>query len=143
MKCFERIIMSHIQTFIPDTLDPLQFAYRPKRSTEDTVSTIHAVLTHLENKSSCARLLFINYSSAFNSVTPAKLTNKVSSLGVPSTLCMIVDTWRKTGLHVPLLIGETEVKRVQRFWASKSLRTSPGLITSQTWWGKPESICTS
>ncbi|KAI4873821.1 hypothetical protein NFI96_014420, partial [Prochilodus magdalenae] len=30
MKCFERIVMSHIQETIPDNLDPLQFAYRQK-----------------------------------------------------------------------------------------------------------------
>ena len=29
MKCFERLVMAHINTIIPETLDPLQFAYRP------------------------------------------------------------------------------------------------------------------
>ena len=28
MKCFERLVMAHINTIIPETLDPLQFAYR-------------------------------------------------------------------------------------------------------------------
>ena len=27
MKCFERLVMAHINTIIPETLDPLQFAY--------------------------------------------------------------------------------------------------------------------
>ena len=31
MKCFEMLVMAHINTFIPETLDPLQFAYRPNR----------------------------------------------------------------------------------------------------------------
>jgi hypothetical protein len=26
MKCFERLVMAHINTIIPETLDPLQFA---------------------------------------------------------------------------------------------------------------------
>jgi hypothetical protein len=38
MKCFERLVMAHISTIIPETLDPLQFAYRPNRSTDDTIS---------------------------------------------------------------------------------------------------------
>ncbi len=60
MKCFERINMSHIQTFVPDTLDPLQFAYRPNRSTKDAVSTtIYTVRTHLENRDNYVQLLFI------------------------------------------------------------------------------------
>lgn len=51
MKCFERIIMTHIKKTIPDTLDPLQFAYRRNRSIDDAVNTaIHTALTHLENK---------------------------------------------------------------------------------------------
>ena len=32
MKCFESLVMAHINTITPETLDSLQFAYRPKRS---------------------------------------------------------------------------------------------------------------
>jgi hypothetical protein len=31
MKCFEKLVMAHIKTIIPETLDPLQFAYSPYR----------------------------------------------------------------------------------------------------------------
>ena len=37
-KCFERLVMAHVKAFIPETLDPLQFAYRPNRSTDDAIS---------------------------------------------------------------------------------------------------------
>ncbi|KAI4886148.1 hypothetical protein NFI96_000587 [Prochilodus magdalenae] len=58
MKCFERIVMSHIQETIPDTLDPLQFAYRQNRSNDDAVNTaIHTALTHLEGKDTYVRML--------------------------------------------------------------------------------------
>jgi hypothetical protein len=30
-KCFERLVMAHINIIIPETLDPLQFTYRPNR----------------------------------------------------------------------------------------------------------------
>ncbi|KAK3562666.1 hypothetical protein QTP86_004086 [Hemibagrus guttatus] len=51
MKCFERIVMSHIKRNIPTTLDPFQFAYRQNQSTEDAVNAaIHTALTHLEDK---------------------------------------------------------------------------------------------
>jgi hypothetical protein len=29
MKCFERLVMAHINSILPETLDALQFAYRP------------------------------------------------------------------------------------------------------------------
>ena len=44
MKCFERLVMAHINTIIPETLDPLQFAYRPNRSTDDAIF-LHSTLT--------------------------------------------------------------------------------------------------
>ncbi|KAG5282896.1 hypothetical protein AALO_G00035910 [Alosa alosa] len=51
MKCFERLVMSHIKAILPPTLDPFQFAYRAKRSTEDAIcSALHPALTHLEKK---------------------------------------------------------------------------------------------
>ncbi len=68
MKVFERILKNHICSSIPATLDPLQFAYRPNRSTDDAISQVlHSSLTHIDSKNgNYVRLLFIDYSSAFN-----------------------------------------------------------------------------
>ncbi|KAI3359172.1 hypothetical protein L3Q82_002705 [Scortum barcoo] len=42
MKSFEQLVKSFITSSIPDSLDPLQFAYRPNRSTEDAIAlTLH------------------------------------------------------------------------------------------------------
>ena len=38
MKCFERLVMAHINTIITLTLDPFQFIYCPNRSTDDAMS---------------------------------------------------------------------------------------------------------
>jgi hypothetical protein len=38
MKCFERLVKDHISATLPATLDPLQFAYRPNRSTDDSIA---------------------------------------------------------------------------------------------------------
>ncbi|GAA6107150.1 piezo-type mechanosensitive ion channel component 1-like, partial [Tachysurus ichikawai] len=51
MKCFEKLVMRHIKTQLPPLLDPLQFAYRPNRSTDNAIATaLHLALTHLDNK---------------------------------------------------------------------------------------------
>ena len=42
MKCFERLVMAHINTIIPENLDQLQVAYSPNRSTDDAIS-IHTL----------------------------------------------------------------------------------------------------
>ena len=51
MKCFERLVMAHNNTIIPETLDPLQFAYRPNRSTDDTISiALNTALSHMDRR---------------------------------------------------------------------------------------------
>ncbi len=81
MKVFERLLKKHICSSIPATLDPLQFAYRPNRSTDDAISQVlHSSLTHIDSKNgNYVRLLFIDYSSAFNTIVPTKLAVKLSA----------------------------------------------------------------
>ncbi len=78
MKVFERLLKKHICSSIPATLDPLQFAYRPNRSTDDAITQVlHSSLTHIDSKNgNYVRLLFIDYSSAFNTIVPTKLAVK-------------------------------------------------------------------
>jgi len=88
MKCFERLVMSHIKSILPPTLDPFQFAYRAKRSTEDAIcSALHPALTHLDKKDSYVRMLFIDFSSAFNTIIPQQLICKLDQLGLNTSLC--------------------------------------------------------
>ena len=88
MKCFERLVKAHLTSTLPTTLDPYQFAYRPKRSTDDAIATaLHLCLAHLENKNSHARMLFIDFSSAFNTVIPQHLVDKLSKIGISTSLC--------------------------------------------------------
>jgi hypothetical protein len=51
MKCFERLVMAHINTIISDTLDPFQFTYRPNKSTDDAISiALYTALSHLDKR---------------------------------------------------------------------------------------------
>ncbi|KAK1805486.1 hypothetical protein P4O66_019788 [Electrophorus voltai] len=85
MKCFERLV---IKTQLPPSLDPLQFAYHPTRSTDDAISTtLHLALTHLDKKGTYIRMLFIYFSSAFNTIVPQHLIGKLSLLGLNTSLC--------------------------------------------------------
>lgn len=67
MKCFKRMARTHICASLPDTLDPLQFAYRANRATDDAIGlTVHTALNHLDRENTYVRTLFIDHSSAFN-----------------------------------------------------------------------------
>jgi hypothetical protein len=91
IKCFERLVMAHINTIItiiPETLDPLQFAYRPNRSTDDAISiALHTVLSHLDKRNNYVRMLFIDDSSVFNTIVPSKLIIKLRNLRLNTSPC--------------------------------------------------------
>ncbi|KAK3509234.1 hypothetical protein QTP70_025602 [Hemibagrus guttatus] len=56
MKCFERLIMRHIKTQLPPSLEYMQFANWPNRSRDDAITTtLHLALTHLDNKDNSAQ----------------------------------------------------------------------------------------
>ncbi len=87
-KCFEKLVREHICSVLPASLDPLQFAYRSNRSTDDAIAfTLHTALSHLENKNTYVRMLFVDYSSAFNTIVPATLVAKLQTLGLNRSLC--------------------------------------------------------
>ncbi|KAK0154423.1 RNA-directed DNA polymerase from mobile element jockey [Merluccius polli] len=67
MQCFERLVMEHLkQTIDVEKEDSHQYAYRRNRSTADAIAAVtHQALSHLENKDSYVRLLFLDFSSAF------------------------------------------------------------------------------
>jgi hypothetical protein len=88
MKCFERLVMTHINTIIPENLDTLQFAYRLNRSTDDAISiALHSALSQLDKRNTYVRMLFIDYSSAFNTIIPSKLITELRTLALNTSIC--------------------------------------------------------
>ena len=88
MKCFERLVMDHINSILLDILDQLQFEYQPNRSTDDPISiALHTALSHQDKRNTYVRMLFIDYSSAFNTIVPTKLITKLRTLGLNTSLC--------------------------------------------------------
>ena len=70
MKSFEKIVLKYMLPQVEHLLDPLQFAYRAKRSVEDaTLSLLNVILEHLERRGSYARIVFVDFSSAFNTIS--------------------------------------------------------------------------
>nr|XP_015214349.1 PREDICTED: trace amine-associated receptor 13c-like [Lepisosteus oculatus] len=58
-------------------LDPLQFAYRNNKSVYDAVSlALHTTLEHLDKRNTYARMLSIDFSSAFNTIVKGRLVVK-------------------------------------------------------------------
>lgn len=72
-----------LKTEVSCFLDPFQFAYKSNRSTDDAILAMtHSVNRHLEESSSYARLLFVDFSSAFNSLQPHLLIKRLNDFRV-------------------------------------------------------------
>ncbi len=126
MKVFERLLKRYICFFIPATLDPLQFAYRPNRSTDDAISQVrHSSLTHIDSKNgNYVKLLFIDYSSAFNTIVPTKLAVKLSDLGLNTSLCDWIQDF---------LTGRPQVVKMGQFTSNSitlNIRAPQGCVLS-------------
>ena len=77
MKCFERIILSNLRPVVEPAVDRFQFAYKTARGTDDaTMTLLHKVHSHLDSANfNFVRILFIDFSSAFNTIQPHLLAN--------------------------------------------------------------------
>ena len=87
MKCFEKIVLHHLLDLTKGMQDPFQFAYKPNRSIEDAILTIlHNTFLHTNNPKSYVRILFADFSSAFNTIRRYYLAKKLVRLNISPKL---------------------------------------------------------
>ncbi len=76
IKSLEKLALAHLKDITGPLLDPLQFSYRAKRSVDDAVNMgLHYGLQHLDRTGAYARILFVDFSSTFNTIIPNKLSS--------------------------------------------------------------------
>jgi hypothetical protein len=87
-KSLERVGLDLMLPYVIEDMDPLQFAYIKGRSTEDAICTVmHNITQHLDARPShTVRVLFIDFSSAFNTIVPHIMIAKLAELNVPTYL---------------------------------------------------------
>ena len=87
MKSFERIVKDELMNTVQANLDPLQFAYRAGRGVDDAIITlINMIVAHLEEAKSFVRLLFIDFTSAFNCIQPHILAERLLNYNIDRSL---------------------------------------------------------
>ena len=92
MKCFERIILNRLVSDVGHLLDPYQFAYRARRGVEDAkLCILNSVYKHLELPGSYVRILFADFSSAFNTIQPHILLKKLLDMGVNCNILLWIE----------------------------------------------------
>ena len=84
MKVCEKIVLDRLTVLVSDFIDPLQFAYQRNRGTEDAIIyVLNSAYRHLEKPGSSIRMMFYDFSSAFNTIQPHLLVNKMKNMHLP------------------------------------------------------------
>ncbi len=110
MKCLKHIIKRHLfDSFVHQLIkDKLQFAYSQNRSFQDAVLTLfNQTCEHLESKNSQIRILFVDFSSTFNTIQPHVLLKKMLEMKVNSKLILWIYN------HLTERLQYTKVKKYQ------------------------------
>ncbi len=88
------MVLAYLKASTWPLLDPLQFAYRAKRSVDDAVNMgLHFILQHLDRPGTYVRILFVEFISAFNTLIPVTLQNKLTQLSTPTSICQWINSF--------------------------------------------------
>lgn len=87
MKCLEKLVLRKLMEDVTNTLDPMQFAYKEKSNVEDAVLVfLNSIIKHLETPKTYVRVLFVDFSSAFNTIQPHLMVQKLLRLNVKAPI---------------------------------------------------------
>ncbi len=87
MKTLERLILEQLRPMVQPLLDPLQFAYQPRLGVEDAIIyLLNRVYIHLDKQASTVRIMFFDFWSAFDTIRPALLAEKLTAMQVDAPL---------------------------------------------------------
>ena len=94
MKTLERLILNLLRPQVQHAQDRLQFAYQPDVGVEDAILyMLHRIHSHLDKGSGTVRILFLDFSSAFNTIQPPMLHDKLNRMGVEPYLVNWIDDY--------------------------------------------------
>ena len=83
LKLVEKLVLSKLEPTLSSVDDPLQFAYKPNRATVDAVATLaHKLYSALDSGKRAVNGVFLDFSSAFNTIPRSKLLSNLSEDGV-------------------------------------------------------------
>jgi len=87
MKCLEQIVVPQLQCHIRPFSESLQFAYNDGRSTLDAIAThSHFISNQLDKGAKFVKCAFLDFSSAFYTITRIQLLSLVCNYGASGWL---------------------------------------------------------
>ena len=87
MKVLERLVLRRLKPQTEHAQDPLQFAYQESVGVDDAVLyLLHRAYSYLDVRGNHVRIMFFDFSSAFNTIQPRLLRSRLDSMGLPSSI---------------------------------------------------------
>ena len=99
MKCLEKIVKNHLTVQVKPYTDNYQFAYTAHRCVEDaTLSLTDFVLHHVDKPNNARqkkfiKILFVDFSSAFNTIQPHIMMQKLINMNVNPSLILWIESF--------------------------------------------------
>ncbi len=132
MKSFERLVWAYLKNTTGPLLGPLQFAYRANRSVDDAVNMgLHYVLKLLDRPGTYVRILFVDFSSAFNTIV-SLIQPKLTQLSVPTSICQWITSFLTDRQQLVRLGKYTSSTRTTSTGAPQRCVLSPLLFSLYT-----------
>ena len=138
MKCLEKIVKNILCEQVKGHTDPYQFAYTKNRCVEDaTLCLIDYVLKHVDKSNTAdhkhfTKILFIDFSSAFNTIQPHIMMQKLQTMHVNSNLILWINEFLTNRFQYVKFLGGTSNTRVTNTGAPQGCVLSPLLFTLYT-----------
>ncbi|KAG5279123.1 hypothetical protein AALO_G00106350 [Alosa alosa] len=133
MKTMERLVLGMLRPQVRHALDPLQFAYQEKVDVDDAITyLLHRTHSHLDKGKSAVRIMFFDFSSAFNTIQPLRLGYKLLQMGVDAHLERAGGGVQEPGGGLCAMVqtqsSSTQHFKDQRRWWWISVRSKPTLL---------------
>ena len=133
MKSLERLILPQLQREVSGLTDPLQFAYKQQRGTDDAVITLlHHTYAQLEKPKSFVRMVFVDFSSAFNTVQPHLIGQKLLRMNVNPHPILLILSFLSNRQQTVRFNGSYSSKKTVSTGAPQGSVISPVLFTLYT-----------
>ena len=112
--------------------DDMQFAYKQNRCVDDAVTMIHVLCSHLDKCKTYSRVLFVDFSSAFNTIQPHLMMRKLLDMNVNSNLVAWIHSYLTLRPQYVKLNGAISDCIVTNTGAPQGCILSPLLFTLPT-----------
>ena len=138
MKCLERIVKNVLCKQVKPHSDQYQFAYTSNRCVEDaTLALTDFVLKHVDKrntsiKKNFVKILFVDFSSAFNTIQPHLMMQKLNVMNVNPYIILWINEFLTHRPQYVKFLGTTSDIIVTNTGAPQGCVLSPVLFTVYT-----------